>query len=484
MDPGTPTRPSVTLLQWACTIGFLVLFLADVYHAGTQYYSTPLDGDMNSGILITWDVQKILDDPLGFRVISTGHGHANPNRYFCHWGFASYFRGAPFLLQRWMDPLQSVYLSCALLKVFIHAGLVLMLGLFVRSREGAGWMSLPLLMVLVGPLLQVEHYRDSIGIIDHSTTYAYFYALPALGFLVLVGCFHLLFRDSPLPPLLRTLVFVFTLCLSLILPLSGPLVAPCVLLGAFVIAVRMLSSNGLIGYGEHLKRHRWALGLLLWLLVVCAYSLWLGSYNAVEEDNQPPLSELYARLPQGLDHYFTSEPAIALLVAFVLLNGIILRLSDRSVARSLFRDMGWFLVFILLYVVLLPMGGYRPWRENLIRFDTMIPFTLGLFYFHLLSTYRVILHLRTRKWLYGLVLGALLFHFTVSDLELHHTNACQVRMIERIARSSATSVRLNEDCAVISWDVITTPQRSVAQGELLALWRITDEPKRFYYRAP
>jgi hypothetical protein len=109
---------------------------------------------------------------------------------------------------------------------------------------------------------------------------------------------------------------------------------------------------------------------------------------------------------------------------------------------------------------------------------------LGLFYFFLLSTFKVIRQIGTGKWLYGSVLGALLLHFSVTDLELHHTNECQTRLIQQIAHSREKTVRLNENCSVLSWSVITDPEQSVLQGELLALWRIMDEPKRFYYQDP
>lgn len=211
MDPLAHPGPSHVSRRWGWTVLFFLLLLADLYHAGVQYDSTPLDGDMPPGVMITWDVQKIFDDPLGIQVIRTGYGHANPNRFFCHWGFANYFRTAPRLLQQLVDPLQSVYLACALLKIFVHVGIALLLALFARSRAGGGWSALLLLMFLISPLFQIEHYRMSIGIIDQSVTYTFFYGLPALGFLLLLWCFHLLLSDRPLRPFPRVLLFLFTL---------------------------------------------------------------------------------------------------------------------------------------------------------------------------------------------------------------------------------------------------------------------------------
>ena len=475
-------KPSYAKFSPWLTLLFVSLLFADLHHAGSQYYATPLDGDMPPGILITWDVQKIFDDPLGFDVVRRGYEHANPNRFFCHWAFARYFQVAPLLLQHFVDPLPSVYLACMLIKLLIHAGLVLLLALFVRCRTGGGWSALVLLALLAAPLMQIEGYRLSIGIIDQSLTYTFFYALPALGFLLLLWCFHLLLNNPPAHALRMALLYFFTLGLSLVLPLSGPLVAPCVLIGALVLFLRNVRLHGLAGWLQRIRMKRAAHGILLFLVVASAYSLWLGTYNTIEAENVPPLNELYSRLPNGLYDILTAKPAIPILLSFIVLNMIILHAIRYSGVRPLRSDMGWFLLFITLYVVLLPMGGYRPWRESSIRFDTMIPFTLGLFYFYLTTSWQVIQRVQRKKWLYGLALGAMLFHFSLTDLTLLNTNECEARAIEKIAGSTEETVVLTEDCPILSWHVITDPERSTLQGELLWQWRITDRPKRFYFR--
>ena len=473
--------PHAPLGPWWTILLSLLLF-ADLYHAGSQYYATPLDGDMPPGILITWDVQKIFDDPLGINVVRNGYEHANPNRFFSHWAFAMYFQVVPLLLQHFVDPLDSVYIACTLMKLFIHLGLVLLLALFVRSHTGGGWIALIFLAVLTTPLFQIGHYRQAIGIIDQSITYTFFYALPALGLLALMWCFQRLIQDPPGHPARKALLLLITLGLSFVLPLSGPLVAPCVLLGALVLAIRNMRRHGLAGWLRRMKNDGPVHGILLFLIAISAYSLWLGTYNTVGSENTPALNEIYSRSPKGLHDIFTTTPAIAILLALVILNMIVIQVIKYPGAKALRNDMAWSLLFITMYVALLPMGGYRPWRENVIRFDTMIPFTLGLFYFLLASSWLVIQNLRTKKWLYGLVLGGVLFHFTLTDFTLLNTNECEARAIERIAISTERTVLLTENCPILSWDVITDPENSALQSALLLQWRILDKPKRFYFQ--
>ena len=56
-----------------------------------QHYSMPLDGDMAGGIVPAEDVKLILNDPFGISVITDNAVYPNPNRYFAHWTFFTYF---------------------------------------------------------------------------------------------------------------------------------------------------------------------------------------------------------------------------------------------------------------------------------------------------------------------------------------------------------------------------------------------------------
>jgi hypothetical protein len=127
------------------------------------------------------------------------------------------------------------------------------------------------------------------------------------------------------------------------------------------------------------------------------------------------------------------------------------------------------------------LGGYRPWRPDMVRFDNMIPFTLGLFYFYLATSWHVIQYIRVRKWLYGIALSALLIHFTLIDLPTPFTTECEVRSMRIMAGSSEEVVALPGRCHLLSWHIIADPGESILQGELLWRWRILDQPKQFHF---
>lgn len=40
----------------------------------------------------------------------------------------------------------------------------------------------------------------------------------------------------------------------------------------------------------------------------------------------------------------------------------------------------WIGVFSLFYILLLPLGGYRDYRPNVLRHDTILPITLSLIF--------------------------------------------------------------------------------------------------------
>ena len=51
-----------------------------------------------------------------------------------------------------------------------------------------------------------------------------------------------------------------------------------------------------------------------------------------------------------------------------------------------------------------------------------------------------------------------------------------------ISNSKEDVIVLENDCSVVGWFPIYTPEESKDYGELLYLWNITDKPKLYYNR--
>jgi hypothetical protein len=162
-----------------------LLLLGDITYSFLQHYHEPLDGDM-SGIIMPSEIfRPLMEDPFGFNVLFRDHEYKDPNRFFAHWSMSKYFKSIPFVLQFAVDPITSIYLASAIMKILIQVLIIFMLASLISGSKNIFAREFIIAAFLVAPLIQVSgYYYLDMGIIDRSITYAMFYALP-LGLLML-----------------------------------------------------------------------------------------------------------------------------------------------------------------------------------------------------------------------------------------------------------------------------------------------------------
>ena len=181
-----------------------------------------LDGDMAEGILQTNGVAKIFNDPFGVNVLIYKDSYPNPNRFFAHFFTAKYFRSIPFILQKFTNPIDSIYLSCAIAKTAIQFILIYLLALYITGIRNLFKKEFIIAAALITPLFQTNGYQNYMGIINNSMTYTFFYAFPIIFILIYLHPFfkeyfqNKLFKSS----LLLKLTY---LIIAIIISLSGPL---------------------------------------------------------------------------------------------------------------------------------------------------------------------------------------------------------------------------------------------------------------------
>ena len=216
---------------------------------------------------------------------------------------------------------------------------------------------------------------------------------------------------------------------------------------------------------------------------MCAYSLFIGRNN-IENGDSPGLAELYQRLPHGVVEELTSKLGLPLLTTFVLLNAQLLRRYAPTAQGDWVRQaLRWVGGFAVVYILLLPLGGYRPYRFYLLRNDSILPVLLGLLFAFGLSTLYLLRRLPARplRW-YGGGLVLLLAIFINADrrLWLRENNRCERQALAQLARAPAPVVQLPADCPVMAWERITDPAQSVTNADLLYYWGVTPDRKRYY----
>ncbi len=475
-------------------IRFILIFflLADLSYSFIQHYHIALDGDMASIILPARSYQTAMEHPLGLHAVLNNVKYPATNRYFAHLAMMSYFKSMPLLLQNFTNPLDSIYLSCAIAKTGIQAGLIFLLAVFCTGTTNVFRSDFLIAACLITPLFQTSGYHGFMGVIDHAVTYTFFYALAMLLLLLFFKPFFYSGFHHKISGL-RVPQIIFLLFLGVIVSFNSALNPAIILITCFLIVI----SQWLLCYknsNENNVKYKIIKMLysipLSWYIVfffVCTfslYSLYLGSYNSENQWHPIPLLQRYAKLPWGLYYQFTQKLGMPLLIAIIVLNTIILhKWRDDAKAQKIKKLLLWIGVFTAIYISLLPLGGYRDYRPNIIRRDSIIPVFLSLFFYFGISSLHIIQNIRiSKKYFYigGILVFSLVF-MNADRMNLKH-NACEREAIEEIAQSNDTIVALESDCSVMSWGKISDFHNSEVNAQMFQYWHITDEKKMYYHK--
>lgn len=471
---------------------FAVLLVLDIAYSFHQHTQVELDGDMASVSLPSPSYRKVLEDPFGLSVIFNHENYAAPNRFFAHFSMSAYFKTAPALFQSISTPIDSVYLAAAAAKTLIQAALIYLLALYI-SRKGkitnAKWL---LAAVLITPLFQTAGYNGLMGIIDKSVDYTFFYALSMIPLLLFFYPFYTsLNGEKPFQnSWLNILGLMF---LSVLLAFNGPLVPGVVIIVCTMITVGLFITQYKKESGETsilktimpvVKLQGAPITLLFFAGILCLYSLYLGTHN-LENDASMPILNRYARLPFGLLEVFTQKIGMPLILITLVLNLFLLKKfhQQEAEAKKMMKLFKLLLLFCILYILILPLGGYRAYRPDIVRRDTILPVTLCLFFMFGYSSFYIIQEgiFKGKKFYYGFITAILLI-FTIADAPIRADNACEKEALQAIADAPEDVVELHTDCQVMAWGKMTDPEQSRSNGEMLYHWGIVSKPKLYYQK--
>lgn len=480
-------RNSFRHTTWLVAIAIL-LVAGDLAYSFYQHSKYPMDGDMEESILPRDYLIPLYQDPFGVKMLAHHEPHAAPNRFFSHYLLYKTYRTVPFALQKVVEPLQSVYLTNAICKTLMQIALLLLLCVLVcggfRVKEPRFYLA----MLLFAPLFQTCGATHSFGLIDISLSYDFFYALP----LIFLVCSFLPFiydeffnRKLFTNVVLRTVWFLFFLVLTCF---SGAINSAIVLVAILTLLIRFtvnyifdkpLENKSLGSFFKAVPRHYWLYLLPLGLLSL--YSIWLGTFNTMWDSVSLTLAERYKLLPRGFLEMFKNT-AFDILVTLSVFNFVVIRLKFPQEGKTAIQLFLWNNVFALIYMVLLPFGGYRPYRPYLIRYDVMIAVSF-LYMFHLVfTTLFLIDHLTQNRFRISYLIGCFVFmiYFTMIDIPMKWGNEQEIAAIRKIQASPEVPVVLTEPARVVSWMPRHSVEETKNASEMLYIWHITDTVKPFY----
>ena len=468
-----------------------LIILGDSVYTFFQFYWLPLDGDMSHLIMPDQWHEQLMKDPLGFQALFFHERYYGPNRFFIMWPFSKYFKTVPLLLQSFLSPIESVYVACAIAKLTIQLLLVWLLAFYASGTGNLRESRFVVCAAIIIPLFQNNGFYTTMGIIDQSITYAFFYAFPMIFLLLLFLPFYrqfILKNQTHIGLLTRIALFL----ISIPLALSGPLISPIILLVTSLTLFSFWLSNLKKTTGHFFVRCIKAVSMIdtftlcffLYLSIINIYSLYIGSYNNENFAETIPLSERFYALPLGLQRMFTLNIGFAMLLTVVVISLLnILAVNKETVKRRTLTVLKFSSILILLYRLLLTLGGYRFYRPFIIRYDTLLPVTLTLIF--LLTTFALQLLTEsdsTIKKVYATWLVSVLIVFTITDHPFTNSNRCEKNALKKMAASSEQVIEFNKDCHIMEWSEITDPEKSRTNAEMIHYWRITDQVRLYYQK--
>lgn len=372
------SRKTIFVLAY---IAIIVLLSIDWAYSLHQYYTTPIDGDLPGAIVPADDVLPILDSPLGFKTLFDGEQYPNPNKYFAHSICHLWFNNVPLFLQHFVSPIDSLYLACAIGKLLMHILLIIIIIIVITGSYRIWSFKSITLALLITTLFQSHGYQAYIGIIDIATTYSFFYALPTIVLLIsLLPLLLEVLHNKKIPHRVTILWLVWIpLC-----TLSGPLNPGVALIICFIWFVIAIIKKQKLTFNQKV--------LLTALSIFSLYSLFLGSYNSINGDHVKPIIQRYIDLPKGLFYILTGKLAWSILITSLITNTILVKHTNATLFKQLKQRWIIILTFSTLYLLLLPLGGYRDYRPYIIRYDTFIPITITMIYICLfyISSYKIL----------------------------------------------------------------------------------------------
>ena len=465
----------------------LLLLLTDLTYSFLQHSSMPLDGDMAGGIVPAEDVKPILKDPFGVSVLTENAVYPNPNRHFAHWSYFTYFNRVPLLLQSFVSPIDSIYLASAIAKIIIQFLIMTLLAFYITGRQKLFNSDFLIAAILVAPLFQTNGYRSYMGIVDPSITYTFFYALPCALLLLfyLPFFFDSVYGTRKMKNLLvKIIVFVFGIFIVFNGALNPGIILIITLLFGLKSYLQTDKNESFINRVIHTfkvvpKSHLFFFTLVS---ILSFYALYIGKNNSIFLGETISISERYSRIPQGIFTVLTQKIGFPIVLIVIGINIFLLRRNIQNIeTKKTLRIFRWIGLFSLAYILLLPLGGYKEYRPYILRYDTIMPITIGLIFIYSKSSFQLIKHFTgKRKYAYILLITLFTFIYTNADKPEFNKNEFEKLALLKISKSNDKIVFIESNCTVLSWGKITDSTKSVLNGQLLKKWKITSDNKLYY----
>lgn len=466
------------LLYWIAGVFLLI----DLCLAFAQYYDNTMDGDLVVLALPADYASEIFSNPTGWKSVVSGQPMGGIGRFTAQTTLHLFYHHVPLWLQHFVSPINSIYLATAIFYLLCHILFLYIIARLVTGQKRLFARQNILLYALTTPLVAFYAFYEVQAIIDHAPTYTFYYIWPILILLlILLPILEvLIYNQYSGISLLKLILFI---PIALLMSQGGPL-APVLgimwggmmVLGIFYKFIWQANFN----YISTIQKRRAVFYPLFLLFVLILSSLWayyLKKYNPefITNDVEVSLVNRFGLLFKGIVWLMTQRLGFILLLFGVFINWVILKNTDREylIKYKLFFTL--LALFSVIYILLLPFGGFRSYRPLIIRYDTLIPVTICLIFVFVHSSWHLFNKLKDKNWrIYAGFISLILIINFIGDFGIKARNQFEKSALIQISESKVDTLHLPNTGNILSWEPVTNPYNSKMINEMLKVWKITN----------
>ena len=348
------------------------------------YSKKRLDGDIATIVLPIGSNQEVLKDPFGLQASIDHKKYSGPNRWFCHQSMRVLFIQVADMYDFFFkDKVLSIYL--ANMTGYMVAHLLLFFALFLYASVLTRKLNVGALFVIITiiPFFHGSIFSKWFMLVDNSVTYTVFYTFPlAIALLYFYPFYKSIVLKQMFWSPYHWLGWVFLAYIVAFSSPFNPVIGILVSTGIFLHFWQENFSKQSTNEFPHrvLKSFlqipvHYFIFLFLFSLV-CLYAIYVGTFNI--ENVTMRLQERYKIFFQFLPSYFISVPF--LVVAFITIYALEISVWETLLEeqRRQIKVLSFLIIIMLIYVFLIPFGGYRSYRPEILRGDITMPLTVIL----------------------------------------------------------------------------------------------------------
>lgn len=476
-------------------IGLILFIILDLGYSYKKYASLNLDGDLVPIILPSEHYTPILSDPFGLKVIQSGVPIAGSNRYFCHKTLQLWFKQVYTVLSpHFQDKIAFLYRMQGFAQIIIHASLLFLLSMYCIGHARFWRFDFVLTSSIIAPFFLFDKLSGVLELVMHSVTYSFFYSwIMVLILLFFLPWYLAAYNAKSSNEYFPWPVKILWIFLAVYLCFSGPLVpAVVVLVIGAIFGYKMLG----VFKNNQLKQSLvkklwytwtdidiWQRFMFIFVTFLSIYSTYLGRFN-IENGDTKPLREMYMLMAKGVYLQWTDSVTYLLMFLISIVNIFFLRRSQHPLWLQRFWKLSlWIASFCLIYLLLLPFGGYRPYRPNILRFDTLLPINtlwvlfIGVTSIHLLKSLQ-----KKTLYIFTPILLIILGIFYTNDTWKFDQYYCQNDSFHLFQKAQTDIIYLDPKCPVLDWMPSNWDVAHKNINTMLQYWQITDHEHLYEYK--